>query len=341
MRSIVQTISVALLTLIIGAPLAAAQSDEADRIKESVVVITEILTAPDKGVPAGVLSKAEGVAVFPGTVKGAFIFGAQHGRGVLSVRDRARDTWSAPAFLSLDGGSFGAQIGGQAVDIVLVIMNRRGLENLLQNRFKIGAEGSVAAGPVGREAEAATDLQMRAEMLSYSRARGLFAGVGHDIDDGAGASGAHAGQEGLDAVIGPVEVGIDHGPIILEGEHLEGAARGVGAGGIHQHFHLAEAGQNPARGILHSIGIADVAREDLELRAVGAGQLDRLELLARDLTRLEAIARLVLERLRVVRPLPRRPLVRQVTLHGFAEPIDDRVGLYHGRRRERARPQQQ
>src|SRR6185436_18603746 len=105
------------------------------------------------------------------------IVGAQRGKGVISVRDRARGTWSDPAFLIITGGSVGLQIGGQELDIVLIVMDRRGLENLLKNQFEIGGEASVAAGPVGRDTSASTDIQLRAQMLSYSRSRGLFAGV--------------------------------------------------------------------------------------------------------------------------------------------------------------------
>jgi lipid-binding SYLF domain-containing protein len=165
------------LCLCLPAAPAHAQSDQADRIRESRTVFEEIMAAPDRAIPASVLEKAEAIAVFPSTLKGGFIVGGHRGRGVLSVRHRDNGTWSAPAFLSLTGASFGAQIGGQAVDIVLVLMNRRGVENLLRNQFKIGGDASAAVGPVGRSAEAATDVQMRAEILSYSRARGLFAGV--------------------------------------------------------------------------------------------------------------------------------------------------------------------
>jgi lipid-binding SYLF domain-containing protein len=108
--------------------------------------------------------------VFPSVLKGGFVIGGLYGHGILSVRDRASQTWSAPAFLSLTGGSFGAQIGGQAVDLVLVIMNRRGLEQLVRNQFKIGVDAAAAAGPVGRNAESSTDIQLRAEILSYSPA---------------------------------------------------------------------------------------------------------------------------------------------------------------------------
>jgi lipid-binding SYLF domain-containing protein len=155
----------------------APATDEAQRILESATVFSEIMSAPDKAIPNAVLGKAEGIAVFPGTIKGGFIVGAQHGRGIISARvENARD-WSAPAFMTLTGGSIGAQIGAQAVDVVLVIMSRRGLMNLVSNDFKVGADAGVAAGPVGREASAGTDVAMRAEILSYSRARGLFAGI--------------------------------------------------------------------------------------------------------------------------------------------------------------------
>lgn len=158
-------------------PALLAQSDEAQRIAASTTVLDEIMGAGDKSVPRSILEKAEGIAVFPSLIKGGFIIGAQRGRGILSVRDAGSGTWSAPAFLTITGGSFGAQIGAQAVDLVLVIMNRRGLEQLVENQFKIGADASVAAGPVGRDATASTDIQLRAQILSYSRTRGVFAGV--------------------------------------------------------------------------------------------------------------------------------------------------------------------
>ena len=160
-----------------GLPAAtfARQSDEARRVREASVVFGEIMTAEDNAIPRSLLGNAEGIAVFPGTVRAGFIFGGMRGRGILSARTESG--WSPPAFLTLTGGSFGLQIGGQAVDLILVINNRRGLENLVSNQFKLGADAAVAAGPLGREAEASTDLQLRAQILSYSRARGLFAGV--------------------------------------------------------------------------------------------------------------------------------------------------------------------
>ena len=160
-----------------GRAAARPQSDEADRIRSATTVFTEIMEAPDGGVPRSILDKAEGLAVFPSVLKAGLVFGGEYGHGILSVRDRESRTWSAPAFLSLTGGSFGAQIGGQAVDLVLVIMNRRGLDQLMRNQFKIGFDAAAAAGPVGRNAEASTDIQLRAEILSYSRSRGLFVGV--------------------------------------------------------------------------------------------------------------------------------------------------------------------
>lgn len=174
-RSIKAIAAVASVTLLAGGAVL-AQSAEADRVAESARVLSEVMGAPDGGVPKSIVDKAEAIAVFPSTIKGAFVVGAQRGRGIISVR--AKDgIWSAPAFLTLTGGSVGLQIGGQATDLVLVVVNERGMEKLSQNAFKIGAGASVAAGPVGREATASTDATMRAEILSYSRSRGLFAGV--------------------------------------------------------------------------------------------------------------------------------------------------------------------
>jgi lipid-binding SYLF domain-containing protein len=155
----------------------AAASDEADRVKESATVLGEIMAAPDSSIPTSVLEKAVGIAVFPGTVRGGFIVGAERGRGILSARDATSKTWSAPAFLTITGGSLGLQIGLRATDLILVIQNQRGLENLVRNEFKVGAGAAVTGGPVGRDAQAATDIQLRAEILSYSRSRGLFAGA--------------------------------------------------------------------------------------------------------------------------------------------------------------------
>jgi lipid-binding SYLF domain-containing protein len=158
-------------------PVAHAQKDaeEANRLRAATAAFGEIMGAADSGIPESILGKAAGIAIFPNTVKVGLGFGGMRGRGVLSAR--TPDGWSSPAFLTLTGGSFGLQIGAQAADIVLVITDRRGVENLVRNQFKLGADAAVAAGPVGRDAQAATDIQMRAQILSYSRSRGLFAGI--------------------------------------------------------------------------------------------------------------------------------------------------------------------
>lgn len=154
----------------------APQGDEARRVAEATTVLEEIMSAEDKAIPRAIIEGTHGIAVFPSTIKAGFIVGGMRGRGILSVRSE-KGTWSSPAFLTLTGGSIGLQIGGQAADIVLLMMNRRGIDNLVRNQFKIGADAGVAAGPVGRDAQAATDIQLRAQILSYSRSRGLFAGV--------------------------------------------------------------------------------------------------------------------------------------------------------------------
>ncbi|GAC1434098.1 MAG: hypothetical protein NVS1B11_29420 [Terriglobales bacterium] len=145
------------------------------RIKSAAAVLNEIQGTADRGIPDEVLGAAECVAVVPSMFKGGFIVGARYGRGVASCR--LAKGWSSPAFFSIEGGSFGFQIGGQAVDLVMLVMNRQGMANLLASKFKLGADASVAAGPVGRHAAADTDWKMRAQVLSYSRARGAFAGL--------------------------------------------------------------------------------------------------------------------------------------------------------------------
>jgi len=146
-----------------------------DRVDSAATVLDEIMSAPDKGIPEEVIGSAQCIAVVPSLLKGGFIVGAAYGKGVVTCRSERG--WSAPAFFRVEGGSFGLQIGGQAVDLVMLVMNEKGMRNLLASKFKIGADASAAAGPVGRHAEAATDWKMRAELLTYSRARGLFAGI--------------------------------------------------------------------------------------------------------------------------------------------------------------------
>src|SRR5437868_893430 len=151
------------------------QNKAVDRIKAAGTVLDEIQGAPDQGIPEEVLGSADCVAVVPTMLKGGFIVAARYGRGVASCR--TPKGWSAPAFFTLEGGSVGFQIGGQAVDLVMLVMNKDGMNNLLSSKFQLGADASVAAGPVGRHAAADTDWKMRAQVLTYSRARGVFAGV--------------------------------------------------------------------------------------------------------------------------------------------------------------------
>jgi lipid-binding SYLF domain-containing protein len=150
-------------------------SDQVKRINSAANVLDEIMGAPDKGIPRDVLESAKCVAVVPSMIKGGFIVGARYGKGVATCR--TSNGWSAPAPITIAGGSWGLQFGGEAVDLVMLVMNDKGMEHLLSSKFKLGAEGSAAAGPVGRQAEANTDWKMRSEVLSYSRSRGVFAGL--------------------------------------------------------------------------------------------------------------------------------------------------------------------
>jgi SH3 domain-containing YSC84-like protein 1 len=150
-------------------------SKASERVQAAADVLNEIEGAPDSGIPQDLLGHAECVAVVPSMLKGGFIFGGKYGRGLASCR--TEKGWSAPAFFTIEGGSFGFQIGGQAVDLVMLIMNKSGAQRLLTSKFELGADASVAAGPVGRHVEGDTDWKMRAEVLTYSRARGVFAGV--------------------------------------------------------------------------------------------------------------------------------------------------------------------
>jgi len=147
----------------------------ASQAEKAAKVFGEIMGTPDKGIPTDLLNKAECVAVFPGVVKAGFIVGGKAGRGVASCRTPSG--WSAPAFLEIKGGSVGLQIGGSSTELVLLFMNTNGLKKLVNNKVELGADASVAAGPVGREAAASTDASMSAEILSYSRSKGLFAGI--------------------------------------------------------------------------------------------------------------------------------------------------------------------
>jgi SH3 domain-containing YSC84-like protein 1 len=167
------------------------------RLQESATVFTEIMTAPDKGIPEDLLEKAHCIVIIPSMKQGAFVVGAKYGKGFVSCRRKGNKGWSAPAAMRVEGGSVGFQIGGSETDVIMLVMNPRGAERLMDSKFTLGAEGSVAAGPVGRTATAETDAKMTAEILSWSRARGAFAGIAlkgatlrADLDDNAAMYGA-------------------------------------------------------------------------------------------------------------------------------------------------------
>jgi lipid-binding SYLF domain-containing protein len=167
------------LSLCLSAPpLLADNKREQERLENCGIVIQEIMDIPDN-IPQDLIDKADCVIIYPSVVKAAFIFGGSYGRGAMTCRtgEKFSGPWSAPTMMALEGGSFGFQIGGQATDFVLLVMNGRGAHAILKSKVKLGADASAAAGPKGRTAEASTDVTMRAEILSYSRARGLFAGI--------------------------------------------------------------------------------------------------------------------------------------------------------------------
>lgn len=166
-----------LLTLLAIAPMLASQDETSRRLDEAAVVFSEIMTAPDKGIPEELLEKAHCIVVVPGMKKGAFIVGAKYGKGFVSCRAAHHTGWSAPGAVRIEGGSVGFQFGGSETDVVLLVMNQHGADRLLGDQFTLGGEGEVAAGPVGRSAAAQTDAKMTAEILSWSRTRGVFAGV--------------------------------------------------------------------------------------------------------------------------------------------------------------------
>jgi SH3 domain-containing YSC84-like protein 1 len=166
------------LTLVALPLLAAGDKKETDRLENCGTVIKEVMDIPDD-IPEDLISKAECIIVFPSVLKAAFVIGGSYGRGAMICRSGEHFTgpWSAPTMMALEGGSFGLQLGGQATDFVLLVMNPRGARSILSSKVKLGADASAAAGPKGRTANASTDVTMRAEVLSYSRARGLFAGL--------------------------------------------------------------------------------------------------------------------------------------------------------------------
>jgi lipid-binding SYLF domain-containing protein len=184
-------------TLLIAAiaitPLLLAKDHEsAKRLNDSAQVFAEVMSAPDKGIPQDLLDHAQCIVIVPDLKTAAFFFGAKYGKGFLSCRNKGGMGWSAPGAIRIEGGSVGFQIGGSSTDLIMLVMNRRGAEKLLADKFTLGGEGSVAAGPVGRTAAAQTDAQMHADILSWSRTQGLFAGLAlegatlrQDLDDNA------------------------------------------------------------------------------------------------------------------------------------------------------------
>lgn len=159
------------LTLVASAGLRA----DSDRIKDAAAVLTEMASSFDSGIPKDLIAKAECIVIVPGVKKGALGFGGQYGRGYMACRQKGG--WSAPSGMRIEGGSVGFQIGGSSTDVILLVMNDRGADKLLSSKFTVGADAAVAAGPIGRQAQAETDVTMHAEMLSWSRSRGVFAGV--------------------------------------------------------------------------------------------------------------------------------------------------------------------
>src|SRR5579863_7669331 len=170
--------SLALFLLLSSTAFAASKSDLQDRVDSAKTVLDQVMGAGDRSIPMNILSQAYCVGVVPGMIKGAFVFGAQYGQGVVTCR--TGHGWSGPVFIRMAGGSWGLQIGGQSTDLVLIAVNDHGFQDLLKNKFKIGGDAAASAGPVGRNTQASTDWKMNAELLTYSRSKGLFAGI--DLD---------------------------------------------------------------------------------------------------------------------------------------------------------------
>lgn len=171
--------SLLLLHLASTAAIAADRADEVKRLQRATEVFREMMKAPDKGIPQDLLGKAECIAVVPGLKKGGLGLGGKYGKGLVMCRKNDR-SWTAPSFLTIEGGSIGFQIGFTQIDVIMLIMNRNGIDKLIGDKFTIGADASAAAGPVGRQTAAQTNIRMDAEILTYSRAKGLFAGISLD-----------------------------------------------------------------------------------------------------------------------------------------------------------------
>jgi lipid-binding SYLF domain-containing protein len=177
-RKIPAFIVAATAVLFVAQPNAAIDNQsELKRIAKATETLNALVQTPDDRVPEHILQRAEAIVVIPDLVKGAFIVGAEHGKGIMSIRDAKNGGWSLPSFVHMTGGSVGWQIGGESIDLVLLVMNQEGVDDLLKSEFKLGGDASVAAGPVGRSASASTDARMGAKILAYSRAKGVFAGL--------------------------------------------------------------------------------------------------------------------------------------------------------------------
>jgi len=174
----VTTLALLATVTVTVAAVASDREDDVKRTDKAAQVFKEIMNTPDQGIPQDLLASTKCIAIIPGDVKFAFVFGGSYGRGVATCR--TGHGWSAPMFVAIDGGSVGYQIGGSSTDLVMLFMNDHALQSLLNDKFKLGADASVAAGPVGRSAAAGTDLKLNAEILSYSRSKGVFAGVSLD-----------------------------------------------------------------------------------------------------------------------------------------------------------------
>ncbi len=170
--------SLCLCVMVAGPAFGATRDDLQDRLDAAKTVLDQIMSVGDKSIPMNILQQATCVGVVPGLIKGAFVFGAQYGQGVVTCR--TGHGWSGPVFIRMAGGSWGLQIGGQSTDLVLVAVNDHGFQDLLKSKFKIGADAAAAAGPVGRNTQAATDWKLNAELLTYSRSKGIFAGISLD-----------------------------------------------------------------------------------------------------------------------------------------------------------------
>ena len=220
-----------ILTTLALAPLLTAASEPVKRLNEAAAVFSEVMAAPDKGIPQDLLEHAHCIVIVPELKTGAFVFGGKYGKGYMSCRNKSGSGWSAPGTVRIEGGSFGLQAGGSSTDSIVLVMSERGADKLLSSKFTLGAEGSVAAGPVGRTATAQTDAQLHADILSWSPFQGLFAGIAlegatlrQDLDDNATLYGRKTGEprdrhEGRTCTEGGRETDQSADPLLGAGAH--------------------------------------------------------------------------------------------------------------------------